>query len=175
LAVCCLDNSARVLADGRRGVSRRRRNVRMPRAIPLAAVIYSMGITTELIGVGALRDLSEKEWKAVESCYLNMKHDLGVAGKYVSWESINMLMEMNQRVAKRAAMDEEKLRAGLGRLMSDLAVAEELLSIRLGPSDNVSRRHENFINNFLISYLDNEDNDARVAFIEAAMLRRCLG
>ena len=60
-------------------------------------------------------------------------------------------------------------------MMSDLAVAEELLSIRLGPSDSVSRRHENFVNNFLISYIDNEDNEARVALIEAAMLRRCLG
>jgi len=175
LALYVPERRARKLHIGLFGYSRSVRSVRMPRAIPFAAVFYSMGIPPEFIGVGALRDLSEKEWKAVESCYLNMKHDLGVAGKYVSWESINMLMEMNQRVAKRAAMDEEKLRAGLGRLMSDLAVAEELLSIRLGPSDNVSRRHENFINNFLISYLDNEDDDARVAFIEAAMLRRCLG
>src|SRR5439155_25906108 len=110
-----------------------------------------MGIPPEFIGVEALRDLSEREWKAVESCYLNMKHDLGVAGKYVSWESINMLMEMNQWVAKRVAIDEEKLRAGLGRLMLDLAVAEEQLSIRLGPSYNVTRTQENLIKKFLIS------------------------
>jgi hypothetical protein len=37
------------------------------------------------------------------------------------------------------------------------------------------RKHENLTNNFLISYLEGEDTEAKKALIEAAKLRRCLG
>ncbi len=166
---------ARKLHIGLFGYSRRVRGIAMPRAIPFAAAFYAMGIPPEFIGAEALRELTETEFDALTSTYMNISYDLGFAGNYVSWESINMLMDLHAKVAKRAAMSREKLRIALGGLMSDLATVEELFSIRLAPGTYTEKRHENFINNFLISYIENGENEARTAFLEAARLRRCLG
>ena len=104
-----------------------------------------------------------------------MEHDLSSIGEYVSWENINMLMEMSQKTAKKANMSEEKLRSALSNILDDLKTAEEKLSIKLGPRGVSGRKHENFTNNFLLSYIQNEDNEARKALIESAKLRKCLG
>ncbi len=56
-----------------------------------------------------------------------------------------------------------------------LATVEELFSIRLAPGSYTEKRHENFINNFLISYIEGDDEEAKTGFLEAARLRRCLG
>ncbi len=166
---------ARKLHIGLFGYSRRVRGVAMPRAIPFAAAFYSMGIPPEFIGGEALRDLNEKEFKALRSTYLQIDSDLALAGSYVSWESINMLMDLHVKVARRAGVRREKLKAALGGLMSDLATVEELFSIRLAPGSYTEKRHENFINNFLISYIEGDDEEAKTGFLEAARLRRCLG
>jgi phosphoenolpyruvate carboxylase len=134
-----------------------------------------MGIPPEFIGAEALKELNEKEWKTLQHSYLNMEDDLIMAGNYVSWENINMLMSTYSKVAKKAGMSKEKLKVSLGRLMSDLSSIEEVFSVKMGPRNNDHKRHENFINNFLISYIEGDDEEARSAFIEAARLRKCLG
>jgi phosphoenolpyruvate carboxylase len=166
---------ARKLHIGLFGYSREVKGLVMPRAIPFAATFYSMGIPPEFIGAEALKELNEKEWKTLQHSYLNMKYDLIMAGNYVSWESINMLMSTYSKVAKKAGMSKEKLKVSLGRLMSDLSSIEEVFSVKMGPRNNDHKRHENFINNFLISYIEGDDEEARSAFIEAARLRKCLG
>lgn len=166
---------ARKLHIGLFGYSRSVKGVAMPRAIPFAAAFYSLGIPPEFIGAEAMRDLTEREWNSLKSCYANMKVDLGYAANYVSWEGINMLMDSYESFAKRSGTSRERLKNTLGMLMADLATAEETLSIRLGPRDHNAKRHENFISNFLISYLEGEDPEARAAFMEAAHLRKCLG
>ena len=86
-----------------------------------------------------------------------------------------MLMEMHPRVAKRAGMNVDTLRLALTRVLADLKTVEEKMDTKLGPRTLEHRKHENFTNNFLISYLEDEETEARKALIEAAKIRRCLG
>jgi phosphoenolpyruvate carboxylase len=86
-----------------------------------------------------------------------------------------MLMAMHPRIAKRANMNVDTLRLALTRILADLKTVEESLDLKLGPRTSTHRKHENFTNNFLISYLENEDKEAKKALVEAAKLRKCLG
>ena len=52
---------------------------------------------------------------------------------------------------------------------------EEKLVIKLGSQTSNQRRHGNFANNFLITYIGREDDEAKKLLVEAAKLRRCLG
>ncbi len=166
---------ARKLHIGLFGYSRSVAGVSLPRAITFAAALYSIGIPPEFLGAKVLEDLNDKEWSIVQGHYVNLKQDFAAVGGYVSWENINMLMEMHLKTAKRAGMNVDSLRLALTRILADLKSVEEKLDIKLGPRTSTQRRHENFTNNFLISYLEGEDAEARKALIEAAKLRRCLG
>ena len=104
-----------------------------------------------------------------------MKHDFSSVGDYVAWQNINMLVENPKKAAERARMNEDKLKIGLAKILGDLKAVEEKLDIKLGPRSLTEKRHENFANNFLIAYLEHEDDEAKKALLEAAKLRRCLG
>jgi phosphoenolpyruvate carboxylase len=86
-----------------------------------------------------------------------------------------MLMGMHLKTAKRANMDVDNLRLALTRILADLKTVEEKLDVKLGPRTSTQRKHENFTNNFLISYLEREDEEAKKALVEAAKMRKCLG
>jgi phosphoenolpyruvate carboxylase len=175
VAVYVPQRRARKLHIGLFGYSRCVAGVCLPRAISFAAALYSIGVPPEFIGMKALTKLTDPEWILLQKHYVKIQHDLGSIGEYVSWENINMLMEMTQKTAKKANMSEEKLRSALSNILDDLKTAEEKLSIKLGPRGVSGRKHENFTNNFLLSYVQNEDNEARKALIESAKLRKCLG
>jgi len=166
---------ARKLHIGLFGYSRCVAGVCLPRAISFAAALYSVGLPPEFIGMKVLNQLNDNEWKLLQKHYIKMEHDLNVVGEYVSWENINMLMEMSQKTAKKANMNEEKLRSTLSNILDDLKTVEEKFGVKLGPKGVSQRKHENFTNNFLLSYMQSEDNEARKALVEAAKLRRCLG
>jgi phosphoenolpyruvate carboxylase len=166
---------ARKLHIGLFGYSRCVAGVCLPRAISFATALYSIGLPPEFLGIKALNILDDKEWDLLRKHYLKMDHDLSLVGEYVSWENINMLLEMSQATAKRANMNEEKLRVALSMLLEDLKVVEEKLNFKLGPKGVSQRKHENFTNNFLLSYLQKEDVEAKKALLESAKLRQCLG
>ncbi|MCX8150530.1 MAG: phosphoenolpyruvate carboxylase [Candidatus Bathyarchaeota archaeon] len=166
---------ARKLHIGLFGYSRCVAGVCLPRAIAFAAALYSMGLPAEFIGMKALTKLNEQEWKLLQKHYVKMEHDLNSIGEYVSWENLKMLMEMSHKTAKRAGMTEEKLRTALLNSLDDLKTVEEKFALKLGPRGNAQRKHENFTNNFLISMIEQEDEEAKRALVEAAKLRRCLG
>lgn len=166
---------ARKLHIGLFGYSRNVADVSLPRAIPFAASLYSIGIPPEVIGNKVLEDLNENEMDLVQKYYVNIKHDLNIIGGYVSWQNLNMLMETRKKVAERACMNEEKLKIALTKIVDDLKAVEEKLDIKLGPKSPTQKRHDNFTNNFLIAYIEREDDEAKKALIEAAKLRRCLG
>ena len=86
-----------------------------------------------------------------------------------------MLMEMSQKTAKKANMNEEKLRNALLNILDDFKTVEEIFRVKLGPRGISQRKHENFTNNFLLSYIQNEDIEARKALVESAKLRKCIG
>jgi phosphoenolpyruvate carboxylase len=104
-----------------------------------------------------------------------MEYDLKLVGEYVSWENINMLIEMRSQMAKRANMKEEKIKNALTNILEDLQTVEENIGVKLGPKGVSQRKHENFTNNFLLSYLQKEDTEAKKALLESAKLRKCLG
>jgi len=166
---------ARKLHIGLFGYSRCVAGVCLPRAISFATALYSVGIPPEFIGMKALNQLNEQEWKTLNKHYLKMQYDLKVVGEYVSINNINMLVEMSQAAAKRSGMGEEKLKEALATVLEDLNTAEEKLGIKLGPRGFAQRRHENFTNNFLLSFLQKQDAEAKLALTESAKLRKCLG
>ena len=96
---------ARKLHIGLFGYSRSVAGVSLPRAIPFAAALYSIGVPPEFIGAKVLEELTDAEYKVLSKNYVNLKHDFCSVGGYVSWENINMLMEMHPKVAKRAGMN----------------------------------------------------------------------
>jgi len=137
--------------------------------------LYSIGLPPEFIGMRALNQLNDKEWDLLKKFYLKMKYDLKLMGEYVSWENINMLIEMRSQMAKRANMKEEKIKNALTNILEDLQTVEENIGVKLGPKGVSQRKHENFTNNFLLSYLQKEDTEAKKALLESAKLRKCLG
>lgn len=166
---------ARKLHIGLFGYSRRVKGVTMPRAIPFAAAFYSVGIPPEFIGAQALRSLTDREFDAVKRSYKCIQYDYRMAGSLVSWETVHLLVDKYDVMAKITQMNREKLKTALRYVMADLSTIEETLSLPLGPSDNRSKKHENFVNTFMMSAMDGERSSASNAFIEAAKLRRCLG
>lgn len=166
---------ARKLHIGLFGYSRCVAGVCLPRAISFATALYSIGLPPEFIGMKAINQLNDQEWDMLRRHYLNIDFDLELVGEYASWENINMLTEMSQATAKRANMNEEKLKSALKSLLDDLKLVESKLGIKLGPRGVSQRKHENFTNNFLLSYLQKEDKEAKTALTESAKLRNCLG
>jgi phosphoenolpyruvate carboxylase len=166
---------ARKLHIGLFGYSRSVAGVSLPRAIPFAAALYSIGIPPEFIGAKVLEDLADAEWDLVQKYYVNLRKDFCAVGGYVSWQNVNMLMDMHQKAAKRADMNVDSLCLALTRLLADLKTVENNLDVKLGPRTCAQRKHENFTNNFLISYLEHEDQEATKSLVEAAKLRNCLG
>jgi phosphoenolpyruvate carboxylase len=166
---------ARKLHIGLFGYSRNVAGVNLPRAIPFSAALYSLGIPPEFLGAKVLEELNEKEWQITQKHYVNIKQDFGAVSGYVSWENINMLMETSEKTAARVGMNHEKLEIALTKVQDDLRVVEEKLETKLGPKTPSQKRHENFANNFLIAYLEREDDEAKKSLVEAAKLRKCLG
>ena len=169
------ERRARKLHIGLFGYSRRVGGVVLPRAIPFAGALYSLGIPPEFIGFEALNGLSEDEWDALRKYYANMKYDLDTVAGYLSWQNANTLIEMYKQVSRRAGVEEGRLKSALTELLLDLKVVEEKLGIKLGPKSLAQRKYENIVSNFFISYMERDDEEAKRYLEEAARLRKCLG
>ncbi|PVX25376.1 MAG: phosphoenolpyruvate carboxylase [Candidatus Bathyarchaeum sp.] len=166
---------ARKLHIGLFGYSRNVEGIALPRAITFAAALYSLGIPPEFIGLEALSKLTKDEWNALNRYYVNLKSDLNAVAGYLSWQNINMILGMYKEVAKRAQMNEERLKSALTRFMLDINVAQEDLGIKFGPRNLTHRKYENTVSNFLISYMEQDDQNAKSYLEQAAQLRKSLG
>ncbi|MCW4016406.1 MAG: phosphoenolpyruvate carboxylase [Candidatus Bathyarchaeota archaeon] len=166
---------ARKLHIGLFGYSRTVEGIALPRAITFAAALYSLGIPPEFIGLEAVNGLTEEEWNVLNRYYVNLKSDLNAVAGYLSWQNINMILGMYNAVAKRAGMEEERLRSALTRFLLDINVAQEDLGIKFGPRTLSHRTYENTVSNFLIAYMEQDDQSAKDYLEQAAQLRRSLG
>ncbi len=166
---------ARKLHIGLFGYSRSVGHVSLPRAIPFACALYTLGIPPEFIGLGALNDLSEAEWDALKKCYENFEHDLESVAGFVSWRNLNMLADMYPAIAKMVNSKEDKMRIAIGSILTDLNVVEGSFSLKLGPRSLSQRKYENVINDFLIAFLEKNPEEAENRLLEAAKIRKCLG
>jgi len=86
-----------------------------------------------------------------------------------------LLRHESKKIAKRAGIEEERLKEVLRDILGDLESIERTLGIKLGPANHLQMKHENFANNFLISYLEGDHVAASTSLLEAAKTRRCLG
>lgn len=166
---------ARKLHIGLFGYSRNVGKVILPRAIPFAGALYSLGIPPEFFGLEALNDLSGAEWNMLNRYYVNLRHDLETVSGLLSWRNINMLADLYGNVAKMVKMKKERLRLAITDIMKDLSMVEENLGVKLGPKNLTQRKYENMVNDFLISLIEQNDKDAKKYVAEAAAIRKCLG
>lgn len=166
---------ARKLHIGLFGYSRCVAGVCLPRAISFATALYSIGLPPEFIGMKVLNQLKDDEWALLKKHYLKMDYDLRLVGEYVSFKNIGVLIEMSHEASRRANMDEGKLKGALSNIVDDLKTVEEILRFNVGPKGCAQRKHENFVNNFLIAFLQKDDDEAEKALIESAKIRKCLG
>jgi len=166
---------ARKLHIGLFGYSRNVGGIILPRAIPFAAAFYSLGIPPECIGASVLEDFNDSEYEVFMKYYKNIKSDFEFVGGYLSWQNVNMLLDMYQDFASRVPMNKENLKHSLTLIMADFKAIEEKLSIHLGSRTLSHRKHENLVSNFLISYYEKEDKDAKISLLEAASIRKGLG
>ncbi len=78
-------------------------------------------------------------------------------------------------ISKRVGMEAGKLKSAITGLSLDLRSVEEHLGIKLGPRTLVHKKYENTVNNFLISYVQQDEEDAKEYLEKAARIRKCLG
>ena len=158
---------ARRLHVGLYGYSRSTGRIKLPRAIRFTATLYSLGLPPEILGVEALLSLSDTEWDALMSLYVNWRHDLEDAARRVCWDNIElMLSDTPHGVGAKAAAE---------AVLRDLEVLEGELGIKTGPHSISERRYNNEVNNILLAYADGDLVDARRSIERAAEMRRFLG
>lgn len=83
----------RVQHIGLFGYSRGLGKVSLPRAISFTAALYSLGVPPELIGTGRGLAAAKRagQLDLIEKYYVNLKHDLYFAGKFLYREGLNHL------------------------------------------------------------------------------------
>jgi phosphoenolpyruvate carboxylase len=163
---------ARKLHIGLFGYSREVGRTQLPRAIKFTAAMYSLGIPPELVGASAFAELSEREWQLLEEYYVNWKEDLKSASELLCWQNLNYLLSEKEIVDK--ITKKFKLQEVIPRLMKDLEFLEQSTSISMGPKNLDHRKHENIVNNILIS-LARDPTEAPRYIVEAARIRHSLG
>lgn len=164
---------ARRLHIGLFSYSRKFRDFTLPRAIPYTGFFYTLGMPPEFIGLRALRQLGEEEYDIVRELHTNLIHDLNFAAGHVSWENIAILSEKSEQVRK--AFGTVFLEQFIPQYLEDLKTAEEMLDIKIGPKTLSDRKYVNTVENFLISLLEGDEDEARIELLKSARLRRSLG
>jgi phosphoenolpyruvate carboxylase len=69
--------------------------VKLPRAIPFVASLYSIGLPPEILGLNVL---SKDEIKFIKSIYLNFKKDLSDSLKYINLNSPYIPKEIKKKL-----------------------------------------------------------------------------
>lgn len=112
------------------GYSRGIGKISLPRAIPFTAVLYSLGITPELIGTGRGIKLAKEEglWDKIAPTYIHLKDDLVKAGNFLNKENLLSL-----------AADF----GGWKDLLDDVSFLEKEFDIELGPKNSAHLEHYN--------------------------------
>jgi phosphoenolpyruvate carboxylase len=102
--------------------------VRLPRAIPFTASLYSLGIPPEIIGVGrGIRQAKKKGlWSEVKPIYTHLKDDLIQSGYFVNKKNIT-------RLAKNQAFWYD--------IIEDISWIEKEFDVQLGPKSPIHEEH----------------------------------
>lgn len=164
---------ARKLHIGLFSYSRKFRGFQLPRAIPFTAFFYTLGMPPEFIGLRALREFNEEEYRVVVELHKNLRHDLSFAARFLSWENISLLTESEAPVRK--VFGQQFLKDFMPRYLEDIATAEEMFGIKCGPRALSDRKYVNTVENFLISLIEENEEQARAELLLSARMRGSLG
>ena len=150
----------RMLHIGLFGYSRGVGQVKLPRAIPFTASLYSLGIPPELIGAGrGIRTALKKGlWKSVLPCYVNLKDDFIRAGYFLNKENIIRL---------------EKDVSEFRDLVEDVKIIERELGIELGPRDSNHLEHFKLAEKIYQRHKDKKDISQLITY--GGVFRKSLG
>ncbi len=160
----------RKLHVGAFSYSRRVGGVELPRAIPFACILYTLGIPPEFIGLRAFNNMSDRDQSFILENYQTLVEDLKRVAPLVCFENINLMLE-----AHHEGGELRHLSGKLPLYLEDLQTAEETFNIKIGPRKLSERKYNNILNNFLISYLEGDHASAVNELISAARIRHCLG
>ncbi|AAK42423.1 phosphoenolpyruvate carboxylase [Saccharolobus solfataricus] len=155
---------ARKLHIGLFGYSRSAGKVSLPRAISFVGSLYSIGIPPELIGISSLSNLDEKEWDIFKQNYVNFKHDLQTAARFLNWESFKLIKDIWK-------ISEDTI----AKIKEDIDYAESVIGIKLGGIDYDSRKHILMSSLFLLSFKEKILQESKKYLYEMALIRRSLG
>lgn len=148
----------RKLHIGLFGYSRTLGKVRLPRAIPFTAALYSLGVPPELIGTGRGLRLSERSGSGVETYYRNIRRDLVLAGRYLNKDNLARLGTLHR---------------GWRAIADDVHAIESFLGAKLGPKTRADEVHRTLTTDVLRNW----SAGAEVAdlIIQSGKIRHSLG
>ncbi len=137
--------------------------VSLPRAISFTAILYSIGLPPELLGMGsALHEIAQlsKGTKFLEQLYPSLASHLQTAGHYLNKENLAQLI---------------KKYPSLQKVAEDIRRTEELLGIEFEPTTSEEQQHYQ-LSSEIISQLFSAQTTQLVTNIEqAAKLRKSIG
>lgn len=150
----------RILHVGLFGYSRGVGEVKLPRAIKFTSALYSLGIPPECIATG--RGLKEARKQGllptIEKYYVNLRHDLLQAGKYLNKENLDILCEKNTAWCS---------------IKEDIEEIEAYLGEPLEPKRVYHKIHRNLVSSIILQMDVNEPFDEEL--LKAAVIRKSLG
>lgn len=174
----------RLLHIGLFGYSRGVGSVKLPRAIPFTAALYSIGVPPEIIGMGrGLRGVRfREELSLLDSYYPALREDLKHAGKYLNRENLSILAREGWPAGR--SLGEGRSHAGTSvpasifqGVQEDVALIEEILGVTLSPEKSHHLIHRN-LTSTIYQWLRSSTTDPAILqrdIVEAGKIRRSLG
>lgn len=150
----------RMLQIGLFGYSRAVGRVRLPRAIPFTAALYSLGLPPEIIGLGTgIRNARERGyWSSVSANYLYLKDDLNRAGNFLNKENVF-------KIGKDLGIYDE--------LKKDITTVENEFGFELGPTKDAHFEHYQLAKRVYQRMKEKKDFSQLITL--GGLLRRSLG
>lgn len=134
--------------------------IKLPRAIPFTASLYSIGVTPELIGTGRgiKHAISEGIWPKIKHCYSYLKEDLIQAGYFLNKQNLANL-------AKKKSVWRD--------IIEDIDIIEKEFQMTLGPVENFHLEHYQIAQKIYERLNDNKDITQLITY--GGILRKSLG
>lgn len=148
----------RKLHIGLFGYSRGIGKIKLPRAIPFTAVFYSLGVPPEFIGLGRALKILVRAKIDVLKYYPNLALDLQQAMRFVNVDNLNKLA---------------KLHSAWNLIREDIALATNLLGLKIGPRNARDMRHQKITSQLYSRWRAGQSISQEI--LDSGRLRRSLG
>lgn len=158
LAVQVPRRRERKLHVGLFGYSRGVGKKRLPRAIPFTAVLYSLGVPPEFIGMGTALQKIISQKISLTKYYPTLLADLSWAARFVNKDNLEKLAKLNNCWQK---------------VKRDILLTEKLLKIKLGPITVNEKKHQKITGKVLMAWRNKQSISNLI--LQSGKLRKSLG